>query len=80
MTLFKGIMKNLFLLILLSCLVSCVKKKDWNCTCDVTGNNFGRFTKTIPHETQNKANTQCGDWGKELMGSGGSYNCKLTGA
>ena len=71
--------KFILIAIVLGCF-SCIKKKDWNCTCEVTGNNFGTFTKTIPHQTQNKANTECSDYGKQLMGSNGTYKCKLTGA
>jgi hypothetical protein len=71
--------KLIFIFFILS-LCSCIKKKDWNCTCDVTGNYYGTYTKTIPHQTQNKANTECGDYGKELSGgSGGTYKCKLAG-
>ena len=73
-------LKKTLLLLSLCFLFSCVKKKDWKCTCDVTGNYYGKYTKVISHQTQNKANTECGDYGKELSGgSGGTYNCKLTG-
>lgn len=58
---------------------SCMKKKNWNCSCDVTGlSNNGTFTKNIEQKTQSDANTECTNYGKALMGSNGTYNCKLT--
>ncbi len=56
-----------------------MKKKDWNCSCDVTGlNNNGTFTKTIKQKTQTNANTECTDYGKALIGGNGTYKCKIT--
>jgi hypothetical protein len=72
-------MKQFIAIAFVLCLFSCKKKRDWTCTCQVTGNNFGTFTKTINYETQKNATDQCGAYGKELMGSGGNYNCSIKG-
>jgi len=72
-------LKKLLLILVVLTLFSCKKKRDWICTCEVTGNNFGTFTKTINYETQKNATDQCGAYGKELMGSGGNYNCSIKG-
>ena len=72
-------MKQIILIGFIFCLFSCQKKRNWICTCEVTGNNFGTFKKEINHQTQRKATDECGAYGKELMGSGGHYNCSLVG-
>ncbi|MBP7808925.1 MAG: hypothetical protein KA163_06515 [Bacteroidia bacterium] len=73
-------MKKLaFIIVAIVSLSSCMKKKDWNCSCDVTGlSNNGTFTKTIQQETQSNANTECTNYGKALMGGNGTYKCKIT--
>lgn len=71
--------KSVIILMAVISLSSCAKKKDWNCSCDVTGlNNNGTFTKTIQQKTQTDANSECTDYGKALMGGNGTYKCKLT--
>jgi hypothetical protein len=62
--------KIVFIVAAIVSLCSCAKKKDWNCSCDVTGlNNNGTFTKTIQQKKkQNEANAECTDYGKALMG------------
>jgi hypothetical protein len=75
----KRILSILTLILIPIILFSCQKKRDWTCTCVVTGNNFGTFTKTINYTTQKKATDECGAWGKDLMGSGGNYNCSIKG-
>ena len=71
--------KAIFVTAAIVSLSSCAKKKDWNCSCDVTGlNNNGTFTKTIMQKKQNEANTECTDYGKALMGGNGTYKCKIT--
>lgn len=60
-------------------LSACMKKKDWDCSCDVTGlSNNGNFHKDITQKTQSQANTECSDYGKALMGGNGTYKCKIT--
>lgn len=73
-------MKKLaFIIVAIVSLSSCMKKKDWNCSCDVTGlSNNGTFTKTIQQQTQSNANTECTNYGKALMGGNGTYKCKIT--
>ncbi len=73
-------MKKLAFIILATIsLSSCMKKKDWNCSCEVTGlSNNGTFTKTIQQQTQSNANTECTNYGKALMGGNGTYKCKIT--
>lgn len=72
-------MKQFIFIVTIFCFCSCAKKRNWICTCEVTGNNFGTFKKEINHETQKKATDECGAYGKDLMGSGGNYNCSLIG-
>jgi hypothetical protein len=72
-------MKQIVLILSVLSLFSCKKKRDWTCTCDVTGDHFGTFTKTINYTTQKKATDECGAYGKELMGSSGHYNCSIKG-
>ena len=71
--------KIVFIIIVVVSLSSCMKKKDWKCTCDVTGlSNNGQYTKTITQKTQSDANTECTNYGKALMGGNGTYKCSIT--
>jgi hypothetical protein len=73
-------MKNLSILLAAVALMCSCSKKDWNCQCDISGSfsNNGTHNKTIMGKTKSQANSECGEYGKALIGGNGVYKCKVT--
>jgi hypothetical protein len=71
-------MKKILLLFLIGILaISCAKKKDWECTCNITDMGYSyKDTMVIVGETKAAANKKCGDFGKSHV-SNGTYSCKI---
>lgn len=63
------------------CLYSCEKKKNWNCTCTVTGSptapNGATYTTSITDATNSNAQDLCNKWGANQIASG-VYDCKVA--
>jgi hypothetical protein len=68
-------MKRFILLGSMLCLLSCAKKNDYKCTCDVTGQWNGRYTSEIKHQTEGEADYACKNYGKSIVDGYGSYSC-----
>jgi hypothetical protein len=73
-------MKNLSILIAAIALMCSCSKKDWSCSCEISGtaNNNGTKTKTIMGKTKSLDNSECGEYGKALIAGNGVYKCKVT--
>lgn len=68
--------KIIISVVALIALSSC-SKKDWTCTCTVNGTDY---QKSISKTTNPKANSECGEYGKQIGESYyyGNYTYKCT--
>lgn len=68
------LLRKAFLFITVITLLSCAKKHDYKCTCDVTGQWSGRYT-TIIHQTEGEADYSCRNYGESIVDGYGDYKC-----
>ncbi|MBP7808926.1 MAG: hypothetical protein KA163_06520 [Bacteroidia bacterium] len=67
-------MRKAFLLITTIAFISCAKKHDYKCTCDVTGQWSGRYTTTY-HQTEGEADMFCRNYGESIADGYGDSDC-----
>ena len=71
-------MKKAFLIICCLSLFSCAKRKDWECTCYVSGpTDEGVYKETFKWRTESKANEKCKVFGMKKAGDLNSYSCSI---